>query len=133
MSQWARLELIALTIAAGLASRRWDAWLPGLLHKNTGDVLWAILVFWLVGLLLPRRSLGVVVLCDLAFATGIEFLKLVNHPWLETLRHLPGARLVFGYVFSWSNLVCYWTGILLAAAVLFQLDRIRKDRVRERR
>jgi hypothetical protein len=95
----------------GLASRRYDALLPGLLHKNTGDVLWATLVFLLFRLLLPRQSGLQVALAAGAFCLAIEFGKLYHAPWLDSLRDTTPGRLVFGYVFSWSNLLCYLIGI----------------------
>jgi len=113
-----RLAFIFATVGAGLVSRR-VAFLP----KSLGDVLWATLVFWLMGFVFPRRPVRFVALAAMAFAVGIEVLKFVEAPWLEAIRHRPGARLVFGYVFSWSNLVCYAVGIALGAAIQVAMYR----------
>ena len=107
--------LVGATILLGLASRRWDYFLPGLLHKNTGDVLWAAMAFWLWGLLFARRSTGFIAAVTTVFCIGIEFFKFIHTPGLDAIRATVLGRLVFGYLFSWSNLLCYLLGIALAA------------------
>lgn len=47
--------LFALTIAAGLASRRYPQWLPVVLARYAGDTLWAAMVFWMLAVIAPRR------------------------------------------------------------------------------
>lgn len=114
-SQYALLA--SYTIALGLASRHFSRFLPGWMAKNTGDVLYAVMVYWLLGLLLPRRSPLHLALGTLLFCLGIEFLKLVQAPWLVAARHSTAGRLVFGVGFHVSNLVCYALGTALAWGV----------------
>ena len=113
--------LIGLTMGLGIASRRVDRFLPGMLHKNTGDALWATMAFWMWAFLLARRPTLLVSGITVAFCIGIEWFKLVEAPWLDTIRATILGRLIFGYSFSWSNLLCYLVGILLAAALDFTL------------
>lgn len=109
--------LTLLTIIAGLASRRFDACLPVPLHKNTGDVLWAVMVYWLAALLFPARSIRFLGGISALYALGIECSKRVHLPWLAAFRATTLGHLVFGAVFSWADLLDYGIGILLAAAL----------------
>ncbi len=113
---WYLLAFI-VTIALGLASRRFPHILPSALGKYPGDALWAIMVFFGMGAIfnkVPSFELG----CGaLAFSFGIEALKLCQAPWLVSLRHTTPGHLVFGHVFAWQNLVAYTVGILLGLLV----------------
>ena len=107
--------LLFLTISVGLASRKFSVHLPPLLAKNTGDVLYAIMMFWLVGFLFPRLSTFGAALAAGLFCFGIEFLKFADMPWLVAARHSTAGALVFGRGFHVSNLVCYVLGVAAAA------------------
>lgn len=109
--------LILATLLIGLASRRLDRFLPWPLHKNTGDVLWATMVFFLFALLWPRLSTLRLILTTLLFSVCIELAKLLKWPWLVHLRATTAGHLVFGSVFSWSNLICYLIGSLLGSFI----------------
>ena len=110
-------RLINLTIFFGLASRKFSFLLPPWLAKNAGDVLYAVMAFWLVGFLFPRLSTFRAALAAGVFCFGIEFLKFVQIPWLVAARHSRAGALVFGVGFHWSNLVCYALGVAVAAAI----------------
>lgn len=84
--------------------------------KNTGDMLYATMAYWLFGLLLPRLPAPRLALLALLFCFGIEFLKLVQVPWLVSARHSTAGALVLGVGFHASNLVCYALGVALAWA-----------------
>ncbi len=107
---------IGLTILLGLASRKFSLLLPFWLAKNTGDVLYAVMAFWLVGFLFPRLSTFRAALIAGLFCFGIELLKFVQAPWLVAARHSRAGALVFGSGFHWSNLLCYMIGAAAAAA-----------------
>jgi hypothetical protein len=106
--------LVALTIIIGLASRRFSFLLPPWLAKNAGDVLYAVMVYWLVGLCFPRLPPVRTALAAGGFCFAIEFLKFVQVPWLAAARHNHYGALVFGSGFHWSNLACYVLGVLAA-------------------
>lgn len=118
--------LTLLTIILGLASRRFDVWLPGPLHKNTGDVLWAVMVYWLAALLFPARSLKFLCGVSALYALGIECSKLLHFSWLVAFRATTPGHLIFGAVFSWADLLDYGIGILLAAALDYSLRIARR-------
>jgi len=108
---------IALTIAVGLASRKFSALLPPWLAKNAGDVLYATMAFWLVGFLFPSLSTQRAALAAALFCFGIEFLKFAQVPWLVAARHSRVGALVLGVGFNASNLLCYVIGVALAVLI----------------
>ena len=110
-------RLVSLTIFFGLASRRFSFLLPLWLAKNAGDVLYAVMAFWLVGFLFPRLSTSRAALAAGLFCLGIELLKFVQAPWLVAVRHSRAGALVFGSGFHWSNLWCYAIGVAAAALI----------------
>lgn len=105
--------LACLTMLLGLASRRYGHWLPWWAGAYAGDALWALLVYWLVGLLRPCwRSRGVAS-AAWCFAVAIEVSQLYYAPWLDALRHTTLGSLVLGQGFIWSDISCYTVGVLV--------------------
>ncbi len=109
--------LAVLTIVVGLASRHFCFLLPPLLAKNAGDVLYAVMAYWLLGLCFPRLSPVRTALAAGCFCFAIEFLKFSNAPWLIAARHSRLGALVFGSGFHASNLACYVLGALAALLI----------------
>lgn len=102
----------ALVMLLGLASRSPAArQLPAVVRNYSGDILWALLVYLLLGCILPKALPHRIAMCAAIFATSIELSQLFQPDWLEHIRNLPGMRLIFGYSFLWSDLACYATGI----------------------
>ena len=87
--------LVAAVIVLGLASRKFAWLLPSLLKKNAGDVLWATMVFFLLGLLLSRLSTLKVAGISGLFSLFIEFFKLYHAPALDGFRDTSLGRLHF--------------------------------------
>lgn len=119
--------LIVVVIGLGLASRSYGNYLPAWLASYAGDTLWALLVFLLVGFLLPSTSTATVAVFALGFAFFIELSQLYHAPWLDDIRHNRLATLVLGYGFLWSDLLCYSVGVLLGMMLeqLFSGNRLR--------
>lgn len=111
-NRFAYAVLILLTIALGLASRRYQAALPAWVGAYAGDALWALLVFWGVGFGWPRWGRRPVAAVALGFAFLIEASQLYQTPWLNALRVTTPGRLVLGQGFLWSDLLCYTLGML---------------------
>jgi hypothetical protein len=72
------LALAALTILVGLASRR----IPGL-PTEVGDVLYAVMAFWLARVALDARRAWLVAT---VFCLCVEVGQLYHAPWLDGLR-----------------------------------------------
>ncbi|MBR0856052.1 DUF2809 domain-containing protein [Bradyrhizobium liaoningense] len=118
-----RVALALVVIACG-RSLRWYGFalgLPAFVVKYGGSLLWAAMVFLLVGVLLPpltRRQLA-------AIAIAVEFARLVHTPWLDAFRLTTPGALLLGRIFSLWNLVAYAVGIAFGA----WLDRLAAMRV----
>ncbi|WP_249152596.1 DUF2809 domain-containing protein [Bradyrhizobium liaoningense] len=111
----ARATLAAVVIACGL-SLRWYGFplgLPTFVVKYGGSLLWATMVFLLVGVVLPRVTRTQIAAIAAAIAIVIEFSRLVHAPWLDAFRLTGAGALLLGRIFSLWNLVAYAIGILL--------------------
>jgi hypothetical protein len=109
--------LVVATIVLGLASRRYAAFLPSWLAKNAGDALYATMMFWGIGLLLPRASTRAVALLSIAFCFAIEASQLVHTAGLDAVRATRPGALVLGSGFHALDLLCYVVGAALGAAI----------------
>ncbi|WP_410528282.1 DUF2809 domain-containing protein [Sphingobacterium sp. CZ-UAM] len=102
------------TIALGLLSRK----ITGI-PLSWGDGLYAVMIYWLCRFIFFQRSLSFCLVSSLAFCFTIEFLQLVQHPLLISVRNHPLLRLLLGQGFLWSDLIAYIAG----SAIAFLLDR----------
>ncbi|MBL9161987.1 MAG: DUF2809 domain-containing protein [Planctomycetaceae bacterium] len=109
--------LLLLTIALGLASRRYAAALPSFIAAYAGDALWAAMVFWIAALLLPRTSTRTLASAALGISVAVELSQLYHAPWIDDLRASRLGALALGHGFLRSDLVCYAAGVLAAAMV----------------
>jgi hypothetical protein len=108
-----RAGLALAVIACGL-SLRWYGFplgLPAFVVKYGGSLLWATMVFLLVGVLLPRLSRTQIAAIAMAIAVVVEFSRLVHMPWLDAFRLTAAGALLLGRIFSLWNLAAYAIGI----------------------
>lgn len=99
---------LALIIVLGLLSRRVD-WLP----EETGDALWAVMVYSLLRVIFPTSRLRYIALGSLVVSYCVEFSQLIRWPWLVAFRSTTIGHLMLGQGFLWSDIVAYTIGILL--------------------
>jgi hypothetical protein len=109
------LALVLLTVALGLASRRFAPALPRVVAAYAGDALWAAMVFWLLALARPLARTGWLAAAAFAIAAAVEASQLHRAPWLDTLRDTRAGALALGRGFLWSDLACYAVGVAAAA------------------
>lgn len=108
-----RAALALIVIACGL-SLRWYGFplgLPAFVVKYGGSLLWATMMFLLVGVLLPRLTRGQLAAIAMLIAAAVEFSRLVHTPWLDAFRLTTAGALLLGRIFSLWNLVAYAAGI----------------------
>lgn len=120
-----RVPLVALVgmavVALGLAV---SSSVSGWIGAAIGDVLYAVLIYVVVCLLLPKISpipaaVVAVIVCWL-----IEFFQLTGLP-LEWAEQWPPAKYVFGTTFAWTDLLLYLLGVAVAVGVELLLRRRR--------
>ncbi|MFY7876709.1 MAG: DUF2809 domain-containing protein [Pirellula sp.] len=109
------LLLAIVTMLVGLASRRYRPHLPSFVGEYSGDVLWALMLFWIVSFLLAGRPLFPRCVISLVIALAVELSQLYHAPWIDEIRSTTLGGLVLGFGFLWSDLVCYFVGIASGA------------------
>jgi len=109
------LSCALVTIALGLASRHYGAYLPAFLAAYTGDTLWALLVFLAISVLAPDARLSRRGGAAITIAFLVEISQLYHAPWIDTLRATRIGGLVLGFGFLWTDLACYTAGISAGA------------------
>jgi hypothetical protein len=103
--------LAVIVLALGLLIRSRLVAVPAFPRKYGADALWALLVFLLLSIAMPKWTPLRVAIAAFAFSCAIEFSQLYHSPWLDWLRAtFPGA-LVLGSVFNWPDLPAYAAGI----------------------
>jgi hypothetical protein len=109
--------LMFATVAAGLTVRFAPLGLPHFVVKYGGSMLWALMIYWIVSALLPRRRVVTAVLIAGILATAVEFVKLYHAPTLDAFRlTIPGIVLL-GRHFSVWDIAAYWLAITVGALV----------------
>lgn len=119
------LPLLIVTIALGLASRRFGSELPHVVSKYAGDTLWATMMFWILALAFPRAKTMAVALGALSISFAVECSQLYHAGWIDAIRATTLGALALGSGFLWSDLACYTVGVAIALAidVFFLIDR----------
>ena len=105
---------LALVVIVGGLCLRWYGFplgLPALVVKYGGSLLWATMVFLLIGVLLPRLTRSQLAAIAMVIAIVVEFSRLVHTPWLDAFRLTTAGALLLGRIFSLWNLVAYAVGI----------------------
>ncbi|MCP3391694.1 DUF2809 domain-containing protein [Bradyrhizobium sp. CCGB12] len=121
-----RAAVAFAVIICGL-SLRWYGFplgLPAFVVKYGGSLLWATMVFLLVGVLLPRLTRSQLAAIALTIALAVEFSRLVHTPWLDAFRLTTAGALLLGRIFSLWNLVAYAVGIAFG----LWIDRLAEKR-----
>ena len=110
-------SLAALTIAAGLASRRYPEFFPVVVAQYAGDTLWATMAFWLLALVWRRAETRRLAAAAMTIAVVVECSQLYHAAWIDSIRKTALGALALGSGFLWSDLACYAVGVCLAAAL----------------
>ena len=107
--------LALVTIVCGLVWRLVPLGLPAVFIKYGGSALWAVMVYWLVAFVLPRkapRSLGFLAAI---VAAAVECFKMYHSSGLDAFRLTLAGKLLLGRVFSVRDIVVYWLAIVAVA------------------
>jgi len=107
--------LLLLTIPVGLAWRMVPLGLSPFWIKYGGSALWAMALYWLLAVCLPRLSVVGLAFLAGAVAAVVEFSRLWRVPAVDAFRLTLAGRLLLGRYFSLKNIAAYWLAIALAA------------------
>lgn len=115
------LVALAITIAIGLLSRKMP-YVPA----ETGDALWAVMVFCMCRAIMVRKRLAIIALISLLISYCVEFSQLIQWNWLTQLRSTTFGHLILGQGFLWKDLAAYSIGIatIYICAILFEKKQI---------
>jgi hypothetical protein len=116
------LAAALLTIAAGLLVHGGVVPMGPRLRDVAGDVLWAMMMVWWMGVLAPAVSPATRGGVALAVCVGVELSQRHHAAWLDAIRATLPGQLVLGSGFDVRDLVAYAAGVLLATT----LDRRRR-------
>jgi len=105
------LMIVIGVIILGLLSRELSSWLP----KWIGSILWATMVFFIMGFIFRDRTTRHIGLMATVFSIGVEAAKLYHTPKIDAFRYTTIGGLLLGHVFSWNNIFLYITGIGMGA------------------
>ena len=120
---------IVVTVAAGLASRKFPWLLPASLGKYPGDVLWAQMMYWSIGFVFPSARIVRVAGYALAVSYADEFSQLYQAPWINHFRATTMGHLILGSQFSWADMLAYTAGVGLCSVIHYtwlKLDSVHK-------
>ena len=109
--------LLLVTIPLGLAWRMVPMGLSPFFFKYGGSVLWAMALYWLAAMLIPRVSSGRLAAICAAAAAALEFSRLWHPAALDAFRVTLAGRMLLGRYFAFKNIAAYWVAIGFAALV----------------
>ncbi len=111
------LIAIAVLFAFGLPSRLIPQYLPDFYVGYVGDALWAMAIFFMLGVVFPSTSTRRLVIVALAITYAIEISELYQADWINQLRNIKLIGLILGFTFQWSDLAMYTIGITVGALI----------------
>ncbi len=109
---------IIVLIPLGLYSRHLK-WIP----EETGDALWAMMVFCLWRIILVKQSLRLVAIISLTHSFLVEFSQILRWSWLVSFRSTFIGHMMLGQGFLWTDLLAYLIGILLIFCLFQSMER----------
>jgi len=101
-----------VVIISGLASRKFQSYLPDFINTFLGDALWALMIYLIVAALFKNRKRTIIAILSLMFCYLIEISQLYHAPWIDSIRRTTLGGLVLGFGFLWSDIIAYTLGIV---------------------
>lgn len=119
--------LIFIVIVLGLSSRRYSHNFPKWVESYAGDILWALMVFLIIGFLFAKLETRTVTVLAIVFSFAIEFSQLYHEPWIDSIRKTRLGALALGFGFLRSDLICYIIGISIGMLLEKLSDRYHRN------
>ena len=105
------------TIGLGLAVHLRGNALGAMWRDVLGDVIWAAMIAWCVGAIVPNRSLWTRGIAAVTICFAVEVSQLYHSAALDTLRGTTVGQLMLGSGFDVRDLLAYVVGVLAAASL----------------
>jgi len=120
--RWLRIRLpyvalALLTIVAGLGVHLHGGWIPSDARDVLGDALWAMMIAWWIGAIVPGAASWVRAALALGVCFAVEASQLYHAPAMDALRGTTLGHLVLGSDFDARDLLAYALGVLAAVLV----------------
>ncbi|MGH7627214.1 MAG: DUF2809 domain-containing protein [Gemmatimonadaceae bacterium] len=125
----ARLAFTVLavgTIAVGLVVHWRGTLLPATLRDVLGEALWAMMIGWWIGAVIPDARVASRAGLALAICWIVEVSQLYHTPMLDAWRRTAPGQLILGTGFDVRDLGAYALGVL--ATVILELTVRRRRR-----
>lgn len=101
--------IVLLVITLGILSRK-----IVILPLCIGDILYAVMIYFIIRMLFLNRSFNQVAFISLALCFLIEFSQLYQARWMVEIRNTTLGHYTLGQGFLWSDLAAYFFGIIIA-------------------
>lgn len=111
------LLLTLITIIAGLLSRKFAVYFPSIVNLYLGDVMYALMMYWLIGMVFPKKSFGSKAFFAIVVCFCIEFSQMIEFEWLKFVRSTTLGRLILGRGFLISDLIAYLVGASIGLVI----------------
>lgn len=98
---------IAVLIPLGLCSRQFNS-----IPNETGDALWAMMVFCIWRIILHKKKLTIIAIVSLISSYLVEFSQLITWSFLVEFRKTFIGHIMLGQGFLWIDLLAYTIGII---------------------
>lgn len=114
--RWKYIALIAATIVAGLLLHSSPAVRPltAAGRDILGDALWAAMIFWWLGALVPQLRQSIRVIITLVICTAVELSQLYHAAAIDAARETLAGQLVLGSGFDPRDFLAYAMGVFSA-------------------
>ena len=109
---------IVLLIPIGLISRR-----ISFITAETGDALWAMMVFCMWRIILQNKKLSVVAIASLVHCYLVEFSQMITWRWLVSFRQTFIGHMMLGQGFLWIDLIAYSVGIIIIYMAFSRIEK----------
>ncbi len=98
---------IAVLIPLGLYSRQFNS-----IPNETGDALWAMMVFCIWRIILHKKEPTTIAIVSLISSYLVEFSQLITWSFLVEFRKTFIGHIMLGQGFLWIDLLAYTIGII---------------------
>lgn len=109
------LFLALAVMCLGLLSRRMTVYIPDIIDLFLGDLLWAMMIYFMIRMIFINLTIRKVAFFGILFCFLIETSQLYHSGWIDAIRGTTLGGLILGYGFLWSDLVAYLFGVSFGA------------------